>query len=86
MQVVYYPRAVPRLVERRTGVDILHSVTHGVIEQDCDLARRSGHRLGLTDARREPPVEGAQRGVGPSNGYGSEPQERRGASPAATCS
>ena len=86
MQIMDYPRAVACLVERRTGIDVLHSVTYGVVEQDCDLARRGGHRLGLADARREPPVECAQRGVGPSNGYGSKAQERRGPAPATACS
>src|SRR5665811_1578993 len=77
MQIIDYPLAVACLVERRAGIDVLHSVTHSVIEQDCDLARRSRHRLGLADARREPPVECAQRGVGPSNSYGSKAQERQ---------
>ena len=81
MQIVDYPRAVACLVGRRTGVDVLHSVTHGVVEQDCDLARRGGHRLGLADACREPPVEGAERGIGASNGYGSKPQKCRSAAP-----
>src|ERR1700722_947336 len=70
MQIIDYPLAVACLVERRAGIDVLHSVTHSIIEQDCDLARRSRYRLGLADARREPPVECAQRGVGPSNSYG----------------
>jgi hypothetical protein len=30
-----------------------------VVEQYCNLARRGGYSLGLADARREPPVEGA---------------------------
>src|ERR1019366_1833356 len=82
MQIVHYPCAVARLVVRCTGVDVLHSMTHGVIEQDCDLACRGGHRLGLANARREPPEEGAQCRVGPSNAYGSKPQERRSSAPA----
>src|SRR6202011_2201342 len=86
MQIVHYPRAVTCLVERRTGVDVLHSMTHSIVEQDCDLACRGRHRLGLADARREPPVECAQRGVGPSNSYGSKAQERRGPAPATACS
>ena len=69
MQIVDHPRAIARLVVRRTGVNVLHSVTYGVVEQHGDLARRGGHRLGLADASREPPVERAQRGVGPSNSY-----------------
>ena len=81
MQIVDHPRAVACLVERRAGIDVLHSVTHGVVEQDCDLARRGGHRLGLADARREPPVEGAERSISPSNGYGSKPQKRRSPAP-----
>ena len=65
-----------------TGVDVFHSTTHGVVEQDCDLACRGGHRLGLANARREPPEEGAQRCFGPSNGYSSKPQERPSLAPA----
>jgi hypothetical protein len=38
-------------------------VPHGIVEQDCDLARRGGDRLGLADARREPPVEDAECGL-----------------------
>src|SRR6476619_1027347 len=86
MQILDHALAVPGLVERRTRIDVLHSMAHGVIEQNCDLARRGGHRLGFADARREPPVERAQGGVGPSNGYGGEPQERRGPAPGAACS
>ena len=79
MQIMDQPLAVACLVERRAWIDVLHSVTYSVIEQDCDLARRGRHRLGLANARRKPPVECAQRGVGPSNGYGSKarlPQRR----------
>ena len=35
-------------------------MTHGVVEQHCDLAGRGGHRLGLADAGREPPIKGAK--------------------------
>ena len=64
-----------------SGIDVFHSETHGVVEQRCDLAGRGGHRLGLSDARREPSVEGAERGVGASDGDGSKAQKCR--SPAA---
>jgi hypothetical protein len=64
MQIMDYPRVIPGLVERRTGIDVPHSVTHGVVEHDCDLAHRGGDCLGLADTRREPPVECAERGVG----------------------
>ena len=47
---VDHPRTVACLIERRAGIDILHSMTHGVIEQNCDLAGRGGHGLGLADA------------------------------------
>jgi len=86
MQIMDQPLAVACLVERRAWIDVLHSVTYSVIEQDCDLARRGRHRLGLANARREPPVECAQRGVGPSNGYGSKAQERSGPAAATACS
>jgi hypothetical protein len=72
--------------ERRAWIDVLHSVTYSVIEQHCDLARRGRHRLGLANTGREPPVECAQRGAGPSNGYGSKAQERSGPAPATACS
>ena len=32
MQIVHYPCAVACLVVRCTGVDVLHSITHGVVE------------------------------------------------------
>jgi hypothetical protein len=48
MQIIDDPGAIACFVERRAGVD--HSVTHGVVEQNCDLARRGGHRLGFADA------------------------------------
>ena len=50
MQIVDYSRAVACLVGRGPGVDVLHSVTHGVVEEDCDLSSRGGHSLSLTDA------------------------------------
>ena len=37
--------------------------------------------IAFADARREPPVECAQCRVGPSNGYGSKSQKRRGPAP-----
>ena len=40
MQIVDYSRAVACLVGRGPGVDVFHSVTHGVVEEDCDLAGR----------------------------------------------
>src|SRR6266404_8837290 len=43
MQILDHALAVPGLVERRTRIDVLHSMAHGVIEQNCDLARRGGH-------------------------------------------
>src|ERR1700721_4870530 len=85
MQIVDHPRAVTGLVEGRAGVDVLHPGTQGVVEQDCNLARRGVVRLRLADARREPPVESTQRRVGPSNGYGSKPEERRSSVPATAC-
>ena len=78
MQILDHSRAVSCLVVRRAGVDVFHSVTHGAVEQDGDLARRGSYCLGIADACRKPPVECALRRVGPSNGYGSKPQKRRG--------
>jgi hypothetical protein len=75
MQIVDYSRAVACLVGRGSGVDVVHSVTHGVVEEDCDLSSRGGHSLSLP--RRESPIKGAERGVGASNGYGSKPQKCR---------
>src|SRR6476620_11743355 len=60
MQILDHSRAVSCLVIRRAGVDGFHPVTHGVVEQDGDLARRGSYCLGLADARRKPPVECAQ--------------------------
>src|ERR1700680_1718085 len=86
MQIVNYACAVACLVVRCTGIDILHSVTHGVVEQDCDLARCRGHRLSLANTRREAPEEGTQRRVGPPDAYGSKPQERRSSAATTACS
>jgi transposase len=58
--------------------DVLHSVTHRVVEQHCDLAGRGGHRLGLADTGRESPVKGAECGVGASHRDGSKAQKSRG--------
>jgi hypothetical protein len=82
MQVFDHPVTVLAVVERRTRVDIFHSVTHGVVEQGRNLASCGGHSLGLADARREPSVESAELSVGPSTGDSSKPQER---CDAATC-
>src|SRR5262245_63550039 len=49
MQIVNDSGAVAGLVGRGPWIDILHSVPHSVVEQDCDLAGRGGHRLGLAD-------------------------------------
>lgn len=54
---------------------MVHSVTHGVVEQDCVLAGRRGDYLGLADAGRESSINGAERGVGASDGYGSNAQK-----------
>ena len=58
-------------------------MTQGVIEENCDLARGRGDRLDLPDARGKPPVKGTQGGVGSSDRYRGEPQERRGPAPRA---
>ena len=50
MQIVYDPGSIAGLVERRARVDVVHPVAHGVVEQDGDLSRRGGDRLGLADA------------------------------------
>ena len=81
VQIVDHPRAVARLVRRGSGIDVFHSMTHGVVKQHCDLAGRGGYRLGLADAGREPPIKGAERGVRASDGDGSKAQ--KGGSPAA---
>src|SRR6267154_764129 len=50
MQIVDHSRPVTRLVGRGPGIDIVHSVSHSIVEQNCDLAGRGGHGLGLADA------------------------------------
>ena len=50
MQIVDYSHAVTCLVGRGSGVDVFHSVTHGVVEKDCDFPGRCGHSLSLADA------------------------------------
>ena len=51
MQIVDHSRPVTRLVGPGPGIDIVHSVSHSIVEQNCDLAGRGGHGLGLADAR-----------------------------------
>ena len=51
MQIVDHSRPVTRLVGRGPGIDIVHSVSHSIVEQNCDLAGRGSHGLGLADAR-----------------------------------
>ena len=75
MQIVDHSRPVTRLVGRGPGIDIVHSVSHSIVEKDCDLAGRGSHGLGLADARRKSPVKGAERGVGASDGDGSKAQK-----------
>ena len=65
MQVFDQSRTISSFVGRWTWIGIFHAMTHGVVEQNSNLARRGGDRLGLSDSRREPPVEGTKRGVGP---------------------
>ena len=71
-QIAHHSLAIAHLIRRGAGIHVVHSVPHGVVEQDRDLASRSGDGFGLADARRKPPVEGAQRGSCSSNGYGSK--------------
>ena len=51
MQIADHSRPVTRLVGRGPAIDIVHSVSHSIVEQNCDLAGRGGHGLGLADAR-----------------------------------
>src|SRR5450759_4237343 len=41
MQIVDDPRAVADLVRRRARVDVIHTVTHGIVEENRYLARGS---------------------------------------------
>src|SRR5712671_4493631 len=75
VQIVDHSRTVACLVGRGPGIDVIHSVAHSVVEQDCDLAGRCGDCLGLADAGRESSVKGAERSVGASDGYGSKAQK-----------
>src|SRR5258708_26301815 len=56
MQIVDHSRPVTRLVGRGPGIDIVHSVSHSIVEQNCDLAGRGGNELGLADERLEPSI------------------------------
>src|SRR3954449_10995448 len=46
---------------RRPRIGVVHPMAEHVVEEDRDLARRCGDRLGLADAGRQTAVEGAQR-------------------------
>ena len=75
VQIVDHPCSVASLVGRGPGIDVIHSVAHNVVEQDCDLAGCCGDCLGLADAGRESPVKGTERSVGASDCYGSKAQK-----------
>src|SRR3954467_10901779 len=47
MQIVDHSRPVTRLIGRGPRINIVHSVSHGIVEQNCDLAGRGRHGLGL---------------------------------------
>src|SRR5258705_7759315 len=67
VQIVDHSRTVACLVGRGPRIDVIHPVTHSVVEQDCDLAGRCGDCLGLADAGRASSVKGAERSVGASD-------------------
>lgn len=75
VQIVDHSRTVACLVGRGAGIDVVHFVTDRVGEQHCDLAGRRGDCLGLADAGRQSSLEGAERGVGASDRYGSKAQK-----------
>src|SRR5258705_13289847 len=57
-QIVDHSRPVTRLVGRGAGIDIVHSVSHSIEEQNCDLAGRSGPQHGFPHSAWMPAIEG----------------------------
>jgi hypothetical protein len=62
------------LVVIRTRVAVVHAVSHRVIKQDSDLARRCGYGFGIADAAGKASVECAKRRIASSNGNGGKSQ------------
>lgn len=50
MQIVDHSRTVACPVGRGAGIDVVHSVTDSVVEQDCDLAGRRGDCLAVAQS------------------------------------
>lgn len=63
MQLLDHPLPIARLVEVRAGIDVFHNEAHYVVEQNDNLARGGGDRLGLADSRPQPAVEGPKSGI-----------------------
>lgn len=75
VQIVDHSRPIACLIGRGPGIDVVHSVTHSVIEQDCYLAGRRSDCLGLANAGRQSSIKGAECGISASDGYGSKAQK-----------
>lgn len=72
LQLLDDPLAVSLLVLIDTRVLILHSEAHRPVEEDGELARCGGHRLGLTNARRQPSIERTEGCLGAPDVHGHQ--------------
>lgn len=58
---------------------VTHAVPHSIVKQNCDLARRRGHRLLLADPGQEASIERTEGRVTSANRDGCKTQKCSGA-------
>lgn len=58
----------------RPGIAVAHSVTHGVVKQDCHLACSGCDGLCIANPAGEAAVKGTERGVASSDRHRREPE------------
>jgi hypothetical protein len=57
------------LVVIRAWVPVIHVISHDIMKQDSNLARRCGHGLGVADASGKTPVKSAECCIASANRY-----------------
>jgi hypothetical protein len=70
-------RPVLRVVRLGARVGIDEPCLQGPIDENRELARSGGDRLGLADAERDTSVKRAERGLGPTEVHGGESEDGR---------
>ena len=74
------------VISCRALILVSHAMPYCVVKQNCDLARRSCHRLLLADPRRKAPIKRAEGRVTSANRDGSKTQKCSGAAGGSACS